>query len=106
LAALARLLADGTLSRRAGYDLFPELFARGGDPEALARDRGLVQISETLALEALARELIAAHPEEAGRYREGQEKLLSFFVGQLMRQSRGAANPKLAGEILARLLKV
>ena len=106
LAALARLLADGTLSRRAGYDLFPELFARGGDPEALARDRGLVQISETLALEALARDLIAAHPEEASRYREGQEKLLSFFVGQLMRQSRGAANPKLAGEILARLLKV
>ncbi|MDR2934499.1 MAG: Asp-tRNA(Asn)/Glu-tRNA(Gln) amidotransferase subunit GatB [Candidatus Adiutrix sp.] len=105
LAALARLLAEEALGRRAAYDLFPELFARGGDPEALARDRGVFQISETGALEALARELIAAHPEEARRYREGQDKLLSFFVGRLMRQSRGAANPKLAGEILARLLK-
>jgi len=105
LATLARLLADGTLSRRAAYDLFPELLARGGDPEALARDRGLIQISETGTLEALALELIAAHPEEARRFREGQEKLLSFFVGQLMRRSRGAANPKLAGEILAQLLK-
>jgi len=105
LAALASLLARETLSRRVAYDLFPELFARGGDPEALARDRGLFQISESVTLETLARGLIAAHPEEARRYREGQEKLLSFFVGQLMRQSRGAANPKLAGEILARLLK-
>jgi aspartyl-tRNA(Asn)/glutamyl-tRNA(Gln) amidotransferase subunit B len=104
LAALARLLADETLSRRVAYDLFPELFARGGDPEALARARGLLQISEAGVLEALALELIAAHPEEARRYREGQEKILSFFVGRLMRRSRGAANPKLAGEILARLL--
>jgi len=105
LASLARLLAEGTLSRRAAYDLFPEIFAQGGDPEALARARGLIQISEAGALETLARGLIAAHPEEARRYREGQEKLLSFFVGRLMRQSQGAANPKLAGEILARLLK-
>ena len=105
LAALARLLADNTVSRRAAYDLFPELFARGGDPETLARARGVMQISDTGALEALAAGLIAAHPEEARRYREGQDKVLSFFVGRLMRQSRGAANPRLAGEILARLLK-
>ena len=105
LAALARLMAEDALSRRAAYGLFPELFERGGDPEALARAKGLLQISEAGALEPLARELIASHPEEARRYREGQEKLLSFFVGQLMRQSRGAANPSLAGAILARLLK-
>jgi aspartyl-tRNA(Asn)/glutamyl-tRNA(Gln) amidotransferase subunit B len=105
LAALARLMADETLSRRVAYELFPELFAQGGDPEILARSRGLIQISESGALETMARELIAAHPLEANRYREGQEKLLSFFVGKLLKQSRGAANPKLAGEILARLLK-
>ncbi|MCL2029197.1 MAG: Asp-tRNA(Asn)/Glu-tRNA(Gln) amidotransferase subunit GatB [Deltaproteobacteria bacterium] len=105
LASLARLMAEDALSRRAAYGLFPELFQRGGDPQALARARGLLQISEAGDLEPLARELVAAHPEEARRYREGQEKLLSFFVGRLMRQSGGAANPKLAGEILARLLK-
>ena len=106
LAALARLLAADAVSRRAAYDrLFPELFTRGGDPEALARAQGIMQISDAGALEGLAAGLVAEHPEEARKYREGQKKVLSFFVGQLMRRSRGAANPKLAGEILSRLLK-
>ncbi len=105
LAALAGLMADDTLSRRAAYDLFPELFETGGDPAALARAKGLLQISDTGAIAGLAAEVIAAHPDEARKYRDGQEKILSFFVGQLMRKSKGAANPKLAGEVLANLLK-
>jgi len=105
LAALARLMADNTLSRRAAYDLFPELFAKGGDPEALAKAKGVLQVSDAGAIEALAREVIAGFPDEAQKYREGQEKILPFFVGQLMKKSKGAANPKLANEVLTRLLK-
>ncbi len=105
LAALGKLLADGALNRRAAYDLFPELFAGGGDPGELARAKGVMQISDSAALTALAEEIVAANREQAQKYREGQEKLLSFFVGQLMKRSRGAANPQLANEILVKLLK-
>lgn len=105
LAKLASLMASDTLSRRAAYDLFPQLFAEGGDPEALAKASGKIQLSDAGAIETLAQAIIEAHPEEARKYREGQEKILSFFVGQLMRQSKGAANPKVAGEVLARLMK-
>lgn len=105
LAALGRLMADNTLSRRAAYDLFPELVEFGGDPAELAKSKGLTQVSDSGAISALAAEIIAAHPDEARKYRDGQEKILSFFVGQVMKKSRGSANPKLAGEVLARLLK-
>ena len=105
LAKLGRLMADDTLSRRAAYDLFPELFDKGGEPEEMARAAGKLQVSDTGAISAMAQEVIDEHPAEAQKYREGQEKILSFFVGQLMRRSKGAANPKMAGDILARLLK-
>ncbi|MDR2945270.1 MAG: Asp-tRNA(Asn)/Glu-tRNA(Gln) amidotransferase subunit GatB [Candidatus Adiutrix sp.] len=105
LAALGKLMADNTLSRRAAYDLFPELFEKGGDPGELARSKGVLQISDTGAISDMAAEIIAANPGEARKYREGQEKILSFFVGQLMKKSKGAANPKLAGEVLSKLLK-
>lgn len=105
LAALGRLMGDNTLSRRAAYDLFPELFDRGGDPAELAKNKGVLQVSDSGAIAALAAEVIAAYPDEAQKYRDGQEKILSFFVGQVMKKSKGAANPKLAGEVLADLLK-
>ncbi len=105
LAGLAKLMADERLSRRAAYELFPELWEKGGDPAALAQASGRTQISDAGAIAGLAREIIAAHPDEVQKYKDGQEKILSFLVGQLMRRSRGAANPKLAGEVLAGLLK-
>lgn len=105
LAALAKLMADNTVGRRVAYDsLFPELFAEGGDPETLAKAKGVLQISDSSALTAMAEAIVAANPQQARQYRDGQEKLLSFFVGQLMKQSRGAANPKLANEIFIKLL--
>lgn len=105
LAKLGALMAADTLGRRAAYDLFPELFENGGDPEELAKAAGKIQVSDIGVIESMALAIIEAHPDEAQKYREGQEKILSFFVGRLMRQSKGAANPKLAGEVLVRLLK-
>lgn len=105
LAALGKLMADNTLSRRAAYDLFPELFEKGGDPAQLAQAKGVLQISDAGALADMAAEIVAAHPDEAQKFREGQDKILSFFVGQLMKKSKGAANPKLAGEVLTKLLR-
>lgn len=105
LAALANLMATGALNRRAAYDMFPELFQKGGEPEALMQAKGVRQISDAGSLKKMAEEIVAANPKQAQQYRDGQEKLLSFFIGQLMKKSRGAANPKLAGEALAQALK-
>jgi aspartyl-tRNA(Asn)/glutamyl-tRNA(Gln) amidotransferase subunit B len=106
LAALASLMAQGTLGRRATYELFPEMFQSGADPEELAKQKGVLQISDTSQLESLAAEIIAAHPQQADNYRQGQQKVLSFLVGQLMRRTKGAADPKIASQALEAALKV
>jgi aspartyl-tRNA(Asn)/glutamyl-tRNA(Gln) amidotransferase subunit B len=106
-AALAKLLAlieKGTISGKLAKTVFEDMVATGQDPEAIVQDKGLTQISDTSALEALAQEIIAAHPKEVADYRAGKTKLLGFFVGQLMKRTKGQANPQLANEIFQRLL--
>ncbi|MDR2387508.1 MAG: hypothetical protein LBE80_08005, partial [Deltaproteobacteria bacterium] len=105
LAKLAQLMDKGLLGRRAVQELFPQLFQSGGHPEQLAKEKGLIQISDKGALKALAAEVVAKHPQEVAKYRGGQEKVLSFLVGKLMRESRGAADPKGASEALIEAMK-
>jgi aspartyl-tRNA(Asn)/glutamyl-tRNA(Gln) amidotransferase subunit B len=105
--ALAHLLAlvdNGTISGKIAKTVFEEMKATGQMPQAIIKEKGLVQISDASALEALAQEIIKAHPKEAADYRAGKTKLLGFFVGQLMKQTKGQANPQLANEIFQRLL--
>jgi len=68
------------------------------------KEKGLVQISDTSALEAAVDEVIAANPAEVEAYRGGKTKLISFFVGQIMRATKGKANPALVNELLAKKL--
>lgn len=106
--ALARLLAlvdKGTISGKLAKTVFEDMVISGRDPEAIIQAKGLAQISDAAALEDMAREIIAANPKEAADYRAGKGKLLGFFVGQLMRRTKGQANPRLANEIFQRLLK-
>ncbi len=106
--ALAKLLAlveKGTLSGSLAKKVFEEMWASGGDPEAIVKAKGLAQISDTGALEAAAQEIIAAHPKEVADYKAGKTKVMGFFVGQLMRKTKGQANPQLANEIFQRLLE-
>ena len=81
--------------------MFGELFENGAMPEAFVRERGLVQISDTSAIEQAVDEVIAENPAEVEAYRGGKTKLVSFFVGQVMRKTRGKANPALVNELLA-----
>jgi aspartyl-tRNA(Asn)/glutamyl-tRNA(Gln) amidotransferase subunit B len=104
LAALARLLDEGKAGRKAAKDIFPELFASGGDPAALLKAKGLVQIQDEGAILGIAKEVLARHPKEAQSVRDGQEKVLSFLVGQVMRLSSGRADPKRAGELLREMI--
>ena len=73
-------------------------------PEAYVKEKGLAQISDTSALEAAVDEVIAANPAEVEAYRGGKTKLISFFVGQIMRATKGKANPALVNELLAKKL--
>ncbi|NJB66970.1 aspartyl-tRNA(Asn)/glutamyl-tRNA(Gln) amidotransferase subunit B [Desulfobaculum xiamenense] len=99
-AALVRMVDEGAINQKVGKQVFADLFAEGGDPEAHVREKGLVQISDTSALEAAVDEVIAANPEEAEAFRGGKTKLMGFFVGQVMRRTKGQGNPKLINEIL------
>jgi aspartyl-tRNA(Asn)/glutamyl-tRNA(Gln) amidotransferase subunit B len=105
--ALARLLSlveKGAISGKLAKTVFEEMMASGQDPEDIVKEKGLTQISDTGALESLAQEIIAAHPREVANYKAGKTKVMGFFVGQLMKKTRGQANPQLANEIFQRLL--
>ncbi len=104
LGELARIIDEGLISAKIANDSFAELFNSGAMPEAWVKERGLVQISDTSALEAAVDEIIAANPSEVEAYRGGKTKLISFFVGQVMRATKGKANPALVNELLAKKL--
>ena len=80
------------------------MMATGRDPEAIIKEKGLAQISDAGALEDQAREILAAHPKEVADYQAGKTKVMGFFVGQLMKKTKGQANPQMANEIFVKLL--
>jgi len=105
LAELLSLMKDGTISVRMGKEIFHELFISGESPAEFVRKRGLLQITDERSIEEVARRVLESYPKEVEEFRRGKEKLLGFFVGQLMKETKGKANPKLANEILLRILR-
>lgn len=100
LAELIRLVDARTINMPTAKELFAELFERGGSPAALVRERGLAQVSDTGAITALVAEVVAAHPSVVADYVGGKAAALQFLVGQVMKRSRGKADPKLTSELL------
>ncbi|GMV92451.1 MAG: aspartyl/glutamyl-tRNA(Asn/Gln) amidotransferase subunit B [Candidatus Hydrogenedentota bacterium] len=100
LASMIGLIEDGTISGKIAKDLLPEMLDTGKAPKLLVEEKGLVQISDSSELEAVAREIIEANPGPAADFRAGKEKALGFLVGQMMKATKGKANPKLANEII------
>jgi len=100
LAALIGLVDSGAISGKIAKQIFPDLFATGADPAAYVKDKGLTQISDTSALEAAVEAVLAANPAEVEAYRGGKTKLMGFFVGQIMKATKGQANPGLVNELL------
>nr|HPJ56624.1 Asp-tRNA(Asn)/Glu-tRNA(Gln) amidotransferase GatCAB subunit B [Kiritimatiellia bacterium] len=106
-AALAKLIAlvdAKTISSSAAKEVFQVLFDEGGEPAAVVERKGLAQVSDTGAIDGFAEEAIAANPKVADDYRSGKEAALKFLVGQVMKLSRGKANPQLAAEALKQRL--
>jgi len=105
LALLIRRIQDGTVSTRAAKEVFEGMWAGEGDADAVIEKRGLKQLSDTSALEAIVDEVIAANPAQVEQYKAGKTKLLGFFVGQVMKASQGKANPQQVNEIIRRKLE-
>ena len=104
LAALLKLVDDGVISGKIAKGVFDEMAASGKSPEIIVQERGLVQVTDASAIEALVTEVLAAHGKEVEAYKKGKTQLLGFFVGQVMKASRGKANPKMVNEILKQKL--
>ncbi len=104
LGELIRLVADGTLSGNMARDVFERAAESGRAPADLVRAEGLAQVRDTDQLAAWAAEVVDAHPAEAERFRLGEQKLLGFFMGELMKKSRGKADPRQASDLLRRKL--
>lgn len=94
LAALLALLDEGRINAPSAKTLLEEIHARGGDPEALMRSKGLEQVSDAGAIEAAAEKVLSAHPSELEAYRGGKKALFGFFMGQVMRELKGQGDPK------------
>jgi len=105
VAELLKLVEEGVISITAAKKIFPEVYAVGADPRKLVEEKGLRQESDASALEAVCREVLAENPAEVEKYKGGKKGVLGFFVGQVMKKTRGKANPKLVNQILARLLE-
>ncbi|NPV39135.1 MAG: Asp-tRNA(Asn)/Glu-tRNA(Gln) amidotransferase subunit GatB [Brevinematales bacterium] len=104
LAELMNLIHDNVISGKMAKDVFAEMVDTGESPSAIVEKKGLKQITDTSALESLIDEILAKNPGEVQRYKEGKKNLMGFFVGEVMKATKGQANPKLVNEILQKKL--
>jgi aspartyl-tRNA(Asn)/glutamyl-tRNA(Gln) amidotransferase subunit B len=105
LAALINLVSTGTVSQTAAQQVFSLMIEQPNtSPEDLAKANGLVQNRNTDALQTLVEEVLAAWPDKVEQYRKGKKNLLGLFVGEVMKKSKGSADPKLVNELLAKTL--
>lgn len=104
LARLLALVEEGVISGKIAKTVLDEMAQSGKPAKQIVKEKGLVQITDTDALEDVVLKIISGHPREAEAYQNGKTKLLGFFVGQVMKQTRGQANPKLVNEILKQKL--
>jgi aspartyl-tRNA(Asn)/glutamyl-tRNA(Gln) amidotransferase subunit B len=104
LAGLLKLVDEGTISNKIAKTVFDEMADTGRPADAIVEEKGLVQVSDTGALETEVDALLAGNPDEVAAYKGGKKKLMGFFVGQVMKATKGKANPKLVNEILGKKL--
>jgi aspartyl-tRNA(Asn)/glutamyl-tRNA(Gln) amidotransferase subunit B len=104
LAELLTLADTGTISGKQAKEVYAALVGTDLSPMAIVAERGMAVMSDAGALEALARSIVEANPKQAAGYRAGKTNLLGYFVGQLMKETKGSANPALVNDILKKLL--
>ena len=104
LGELFDLIKEGIISGRTAKEVFEEMFTKGGNAGDIVDAKGLKQISNTDELESMAKNIIEENPDQVSKFKNGNEKLFGWFVGQMMKSTGGTANPKVVNEILKNLL--
>jgi aspartyl-tRNA(Asn)/glutamyl-tRNA(Gln) amidotransferase subunit B len=104
LADIIDLVDAAVISGSAAKQVFEEVFESGKDPKAVVEEKGLAQVSDEGAIEEEVQKVLDANPEQVQQYKDGNEKVIGFFVGQVMKASGGKANPKVVNQILRKLL--
>ncbi|MGQ0763175.1 MAG: Asp-tRNA(Asn)/Glu-tRNA(Gln) amidotransferase subunit GatB [Acidobacteriota bacterium] len=105
IGALVRMIDEGAISGKQGKDVLVEMFASGKPAAAIVEERGLIQVSDSGEIDGVIDEVIAANLKQVEQFRGGKEGLFGFFVGQVMKASKGKANPKIVNERLREKLK-
>ncbi|MBR5910167.1 MAG: Asp-tRNA(Asn)/Glu-tRNA(Gln) amidotransferase subunit GatB, partial [Schwartzia sp.] len=105
LGKMIQLIEKGTISSKIGKEVFKTMWESEDDPEKIIKDKGLVQITDTKELEGIVESVIAANPKPVADYKSGNKKAIGALVGQIMKQTRGKANPQLVNQLLAQKLE-
>jgi aspartyl-tRNA(Asn)/glutamyl-tRNA(Gln) amidotransferase subunit B len=104
LAGLIHRIQDGTVSGKLAKQVFEAMWSGGGDADQVIEAQGLRQITDSGELESMIDTIVTANPGQVEQYRAGKEKVFGFFVGQVMKESKGKANPQQVNDILKRKL--
>jgi len=105
IAQLIKMVDDETISSKIAKQVFEEMVKSGENPTEIVEAKGLVQISDPAVILPMIEEVIAKNPENVEKFRVGNTKLLGFFVGQVLKATKGKGNPKVVNELVARELK-
>ncbi|MBI4654556.1 MAG: Asp-tRNA(Asn)/Glu-tRNA(Gln) amidotransferase subunit GatB [Nitrospirae bacterium] len=101
---LLKLIDKGTISGKIAKAVFEEMYKTGKNPDTIVKEKGLIQITDEADIEKVINEVLEKNPKEVERFRAGEEKLMGFFVGQIMKATKGKANPKIVNELLKKKL--
>ncbi len=104
LASMLKMIKDGVISGKIAKTVFEEMYRSGREPEKIVQEKGLVQLTDSGEIQRVIQGVLEENPKLVEDYREGKEQLLGFFVGQVMKATRGKANPKLVNELLRKSL--
>ena len=104
LAKMLKMIDERVISGKIAKSVFEEMYRTGKGAQEIVREKGLVQVTDTSAIEKAIDQVLAANPREVEAYRKGKDKLFGFFVGQVMKATQGKANPPLVNELLKKKL--
>lgn len=104
LAEMIQLIDDGVITGKIAKTVFDEMAKSGKTPKAIVEEKGLVQVSDTSEIEDIVNRVLEANPDEVEKYKGGKKKLMGFFVGQVMKETQGKANPQVVNEVLKKKL--